>query len=352
MESTKMSFPKISNFTAIVDEFEYSSTEKITYLFPMVIIIIFGIKIHLQLLQYLRLKTGSYVNQVIGFQTYTNLYLIPFVVIFGALRRWISDTLSPDMTLICYTYSYLAEFLTISIQNHSFFVTLFRYLCIVETDFMWSFFGVNAPKKLTKIIPYFELLFTAIVTLAMWFPTSPSTSSTLLSCLGRNEVYFDFDYFVKGGHSRTKEYCQIQSILGRYTCYATLGIELLVASNVLDFLLVKKILQVMKLQTQSVASMISPESLSSRQRDDSIVMSIAYWQWFVEFLFNIGMVIFHLSIRGDQRRIDHWIGIAMFFFGFVLLPSFYFLADVKFRRALDQKGLKQALWLALTQSYQ
>ena len=347
-----MSFPKISNFTAIVDEFQYSSTEKITYLFPMVIIIIFGIKIHLQLLQYLRLKTGSYVNQVIGFQTYTNLYLIPFVVIFGALRRWISDTLSPDMTLICYTYSYLAEFLTISIQNHSFFVTLFRYLCIVKTDFMWSFFGVNAPKKLTKIITYFELLLTTIVTLSMWFPTSPSTSSTLLSCLGRNEVYFDFDYFVKGGHSRTKEYCQIQSTLGRYTCYTTLGIELLVASNVLDFLLVKRILQVMKLQTQSVASMISPESLSSRQRDDSIVMSIAYWQWFVEFLFNIGMVIFHLSIRGDQRRIDHWIGIAMFFFGFVLLPSFYFLADVKFRRALDQKGLKQALWLALTQSYQ
>ena len=122
MESTKMSFPKISNFTAIVDEFEYSTTEKVTYFFPMVIIIIFGIKIHLQLLQYLRMKTGSYVNQVIGFQTYTNLYLIPFVVIFGALRRWISDTLSPDMTLICYTYSYLAEFLTISIQNHSFFV--------------------------------------------------------------------------------------------------------------------------------------------------------------------------------------------------------------------------------------
>ena len=340
----------MSNFTPIIDEFEYSTTEKVTYFFPMVIIIIFGIKINLQLLKYLKLKTGSYINQVIGFQMCTNIILIPFVVILGALRRWISET--KHMNLICYTYSYLTEFVTVSIQNHSFFVTIFRYLCIVKTDFMWRYYGINAPKKLAKIIPYFELLFTSIVTLAMWFPTSPSTSSTLLSCLGRNEVYFDFDYFVKGGHSRTKEYCQMQSIFGRFTCYATLGIELLVASNIIDFLLVKKILQVMKLQTQSVASMISPESLSTRQRDDSIVMSIAYWQWIVEFIFNIGMVIFHLSIRGDQRRIDHWIGIAMFFFGFVLLPSFYFLADVKFRRALDQKGLKQALWLALTQSYQ
>ena len=351
MESEKMNFPKLSNFTPIVDEFEYSNAEKVAYLFPMVVIIIFGFKIHLQLLKYLSSsQNGSYANQIIRFQTFTNIISIPSVVILGALQRWI-PIIFPDNRSICYFYSYLTEFVSVSIQNHSFFVTLFRYLCIVKTEAMWLFLGINAPKKLAKIIPLIEVLFTSVVALAMWFPTSPSTSSTLLSCLGRNEVYFDFDYFVKGGHSRTKEYCQIQNTLGKLACNSTLGVGLIVASNILDFYFVMKILEVMKLQTQSVASMISPESFSLRQRDDSIVMSIAYWQWAVEFLFNIGMVIFHLSIRGDQRRIDHWIGFLMFFFGFILLPSFYFLADVKFRRAIDQKGLKQALWLALTQNY-
>ena len=86
-------------------------------------------------------------------------------------------------------------------------------------------------------------------------------------------------------------------------------------------------------------------------RDEGMVISITYWQWAVEFVFNISMVIFHLSIRGDKRKTDHVIGVAMFLFGFVILPSFYFLADIRFRRAIDQKGLKQALWLALTQSY-
>ena len=86
-------------------------------------------------------------------------------------------------------------------------------------------------------------------------------------------------------------------------------------------------------------------------RDEGIVIQITYWQWATEFAFNIGMVLFHLIIRGDQRKIDHWIGIAMFLFGFVILPSFYFLADIKFRRAIDQYGLRRALWLAFTQNY-
>ena len=116
------------------------------------------------------------------------------------------------------------------------------------------------------MLPIYELLFTIFVTLAMWFPTTPETSSTLLTCLGRNEVYFEFDYFTPGGHSRTKAYCQIENTFGQYLCYGTLVVGILIASNVLDLYLLFMILKVMKNQTQSVASMLSAESLTKRQR--------------------------------------------------------------------------------------
>ena len=87
-------------------------------------------------------------------------------------------------------------------------------------------------------------------------------------------------------------------------------------------------------------------------RDEGVIVSITYWQWAVEFSFNFLMILFHSLVRGEERRMDDWIGVTMFFFGFVVLPSFYFLADVKFRRVLEQNPVHVALWIALTQNYE
>ena len=110
------------------------------------------------------------------------------------------------------------------------------------------------------------MVFTTIVALAMFWPSTPETSSTLLSCLGRHEVYFEFDYFTAGGHSRQRSYCVIENTVGRYFCKGTLTLGVLVASNFIDFYFLLKILTVMKTSTQSVSRMISPESLKVRQR--------------------------------------------------------------------------------------
>ena len=87
-------------------------------------------------------------------------------------------------------------------------------------------------------------------------------------------------------------------------------------------------------------------------RDEGVIVSITYWQWALELTFNLLMILFHSYVRGNERRMDDWIGISMFFFGFVVLPAFYFLADVRFRRVLDQQSIHVALWMALTQRYE
>ena len=134
------------------------------------------------------------------------------------------------------------------------------------------------------ILPMFEFLFTCLVSLAMWFPTTPETSSTLLTCLGRNEVYFDFDYFTPGGHSRARAYCQIENTFSQYICKGTLVIGILVASNILDLYLLFCILRVMKTQTKSVASMLSTEALTTRQRYLIWLGAVVGWrayQWVI-----------------------------------------------------------------------
>ena len=136
-----MEFLKIENFTVIPDEFEFSTSEKIPFLISTTTIFICGILVHKRLLKFLA-KQDTYVNEVITFQTKSNIIFIPFLICLGTILSWF-DLPFP---IVCYTYSFMTNFVAISIQSHSFFVAVFRYLFIVKTDKIWAKFGTNAPK--------------------------------------------------------------------------------------------------------------------------------------------------------------------------------------------------------------
>ena len=138
-----MEFLSIGNFTSVSNEFEYSETDRILFFFPMLAIIISGITIHIKLLKFL--KKPTYGSQVITFQLKVNVIVLPLVAILGAIQQWLQNTAFQN-TLICYIYSYFTDFIIITIENHSAFLTLFRFLCIVETNLILKFFGPNAPK--------------------------------------------------------------------------------------------------------------------------------------------------------------------------------------------------------------
>ena len=111
-----------------------------------------------------------------------------------------------------------------------------------------------------------ELLFTSLSTLFIWLPKSPENSSFLLNCLGNDEIYFDFDFFTPGGHSRKKQHCLIENLAGKYICQGTLILLVLVGSNICDFFLTSAVLYEMKKSTISVKSMLSKSAFATRKR--------------------------------------------------------------------------------------
>ncbi len=62
-----------------------------------------------------------------------------------------------------------------------------------------------------------------VVATAQWIPTTPETQSLIMNCLGKNEWYFEFDYFTPGGYSRVKKYCQFDSLACVLICNFVLG---------------------------------------------------------------------------------------------------------------------------------
>ena len=84
-------------------------------------------------------------------------------------------------------------------------------------------------------------------------------------------------------------------------------------------------------------------------RNDGIVIAITFWQWLVEFIFNL-FVIGLIKGAGANRQVDHFMAIFSFWFGTSVIPAFYIMACAEFRRNLETVGLVKAFWLAITHS--
>ena len=85
-------------------------------------------------------------------------------------------------------------------------------------------------------------------------------------------------------------------------------------------------------------------------RNDGIIISITIWQVFAETLFNLGSIIAHEVI--SIQNYDFVNVLIQFFVSYIILPSFYFLADNKFRIALKEMGILRSIWAALKQKYE
>ena len=113
-----------------------------------------------------------------------------------------------------------------------------------------------------------EVAFALIFALAQWYPTTPGMQSISIHCLGRNELFFEFDYFIEGGYDRSAKdgWCQIGNILGKYSCFSALFLAVVVESNLLEIFLTGSILFEMKKGTKNAAFMLSKKALCARKR--------------------------------------------------------------------------------------
>ena len=86
--------------------------------------------------------------------------------------------------------------------------------------------------------------------------------------------------------------------------------------------------------------------------EDGIVIAISVWQCLLEFFTNFLIVgIFLLVIEGQSYLGNTLLILTSYILNYIIFPSFYILADARFRRVLTQKGIFRAILLALKQEY-
>ena len=88
----------------------------------------------------------------------------------------------------------------------------------------------------------------------------------------------------------------------------------------------------------------------SHFRNDGIVIAITVWQVVVESISTIGFVIAHEFISGHHHKLI--LTLVQLFITYVILPSFYFLGDNRFRLTLKDNGILRSIWTALKQKYE
>ena len=79
------------------------------------------------------------------------------------------------------------------------------------------------------------------------------------------------------------------------------------------------------------------------------MIGVTCWQWVMELALMILVSIIHI-IKGKNRAIEH--GMVLFVSGFtyVILPTFYLMADQQFRNNLEKSGLFKAIIKAFIQN--
>ena len=84
-------------------------------------------------------------------------------------------------------------------------------------------------------------------------------------------------------------------------------------------------------------------------RDNGIIMTVSVWQVIVETSLNI---VFFTAMHFIDQGVPFVMVLGMFSSSYFILPSFYFLADNRFRMALKQEGIFRSVWSALKQKYE
>ena len=82
-----------------------------------------------------------------------------------------------------------------------------------------------------------------------------------------------------------------------------------------------------------------------------MIFAISIWQIIAEFLLFLTSWILMYYFRSEDPATEAMIIIFFAFIIHVVFPSFYLLADSKFRNAYQQNGLIKSLWFALTQNF-
>ena len=125
-----------------IDDFEHPLHIKITLGFISILTIITLIVVNRRLFIFLRRPNRRILDQIVDFQNTINQVIAVLTLIFFNIIIW-TKVAKPYVTEVgCYIGSYIFYFLAPYGNAHSFFIALFRYICIIHPNKL-SRFGLS-----------------------------------------------------------------------------------------------------------------------------------------------------------------------------------------------------------------
>ena len=153
----------------------------------------------------------------------------------------------------CYVGSYVELFLLYLAQFQTFFITLYRYICLFHDDMLFSL-SIH-PKFLAKIMATSLFIISFFTSFFIIFGTELVIH--LESCLGNYWLQYD---------SRGHEVCGSGSVFVKVACKFSFVLYFLLSSNVPEAFLLYKCFKKIGEQTESVQEMIDTASYQRRRR--------------------------------------------------------------------------------------
>lgn len=124
------------------DDFEHPLHIKITLGFISALTIVTLIVINRRLFIFLRRPNRRILDQIVDFQYTINQIIVVLTIIFFNIIIWTKVARSYVTEVGCYVGSYIFYFLAPYANAHSFFIALFRYICIIHPNKL-SRFGLS-----------------------------------------------------------------------------------------------------------------------------------------------------------------------------------------------------------------
>jgi hypothetical protein len=116
-----------------------------------------------------------------------------------------------------------------------------------------------------KVLVLASILIPGLILLITHLQLHPSNSQVIDRCLGRNEVFFDYNYFPL--NDQRFAWCPLAnySMYG-VLCYFSSGTFLLISSNLCEIFLLGRAMFAIKARTESVSNMLSADTITKRRR--------------------------------------------------------------------------------------
>ena len=234
-------------------------------------------------------------------------------------------------SFLCHYINYAELFTMFLSQFQTFFITLFRYICLFDDTSLLKLNNTR-PKIIAQITVY-SLFIVSFLT-SLFIILGSQSTFTLQICLGNYVLLYD-----RTGY----ELCNKGNGVIQTMCHLSYATNLILSSNLIESYLLYKCFLKIKDQTESVKSMLHQEAYVHRRRTNGVIIRISVLQWCMEMCNLIFYFIYTIFFLGWNHYVDKFFNLYNVAFAMIILPAFYVSADSNFRTHLAKYGILSAV---------